>query len=49
MTQSLHKPWAAACDEAGLSEIDRAVLMGRQFLNPFAFEHAPAEISALIA
>jgi serine/threonine-protein kinase HipA len=30
--------WGGVCDEAGLSEIDRAFLWGRQFLNPFALE-----------
>lgn len=29
--------WAAVCDEAGLGDIDRALLWGRQFLNPYAF------------
>jgi serine/threonine-protein kinase HipA len=29
--------WGEACGEAGLSEIDRNLLWGRQFLNPFAF------------
>lgn len=31
------------CDEAGLSEVDRALLWRRQILNPFAFEDAPAD------
>jgi serine/threonine-protein kinase HipA len=30
--------WADVCDEAGLSEVDRAFLWGRQFLNPFALD-----------
>jgi serine/threonine-protein kinase HipA len=30
--------WVQVCDEAGLSEVDRAFLWGRQFLNPFALE-----------
>ncbi len=30
--------WSAVCDEAGLTEIDRKLLWGRQFLNAFAFE-----------
>lgn len=34
--------WSAACDEAGLSAVDRNLLWGRQFLNPYAFEGAPA-------
>jgi serine/threonine-protein kinase HipA len=33
--------WKAVCDEAGLSEVDRALLWRRQFLNPFAFFDAP--------
>ena len=28
--------WREVCDEAGLGEIDRRLLWGRQFLNPFA-------------
>lgn len=35
--------WSAVCDEAGLTEVDRRFLWGRQFLNPFALEGwAPA-------
>lgn len=30
--------WDSACDEAELSEIDRRLLWGRQFLNPFSLE-----------
>ncbi len=30
--------WDAVCAEAGLSDTDRALLWGRQFLNPYAFE-----------
>lgn len=30
--------WSRACDEAALSEVERAFLWGRQFLNPFALE-----------
>ena len=30
--------WAAVCDEANLSETDRALFWRRQFLNPFALE-----------
>jgi serine/threonine-protein kinase HipA len=36
------------CREADLSEVDRNVLWRRQFLNPFAFEGAPAEIAGLL-
>lgn len=30
--------WATVCDEASLSEVDRNLLWGNQFLNPFIFE-----------
>jgi serine/threonine-protein kinase HipA len=30
--------WNAVCEEAELSETDRTLLWGRQFLNPFAFD-----------
>jgi serine/threonine-protein kinase HipA len=36
--------WEGICDEAKLSTVDRALLYGRQFLNPFAFYDAPREI-----
>jgi serine/threonine-protein kinase HipA len=36
--------WESVCDEAKLSKTDRALLYGRQFLNPFAFYDAPEEI-----
>lgn len=41
--------WAAICAEARLSEVDRNLLWRRQFLNPFAFEDAPARLAALLA
>ena len=36
--------WEIICDEAKLSVTDRALLYGRQFLNPFAFYDTPQEI-----
>jgi len=36
--QVIEKNWGPVCDEAGLSEIDRKLFWGRQFLNSFAFE-----------
>lgn len=33
--------WQATCDEAALSDVDRALFWRRQFLNPFAFQNAP--------
>jgi serine/threonine-protein kinase HipA len=40
--------WPVISAEAGLSEVDRNLLWRRQFLNPFAFEGAPAKLSALL-
>ena len=37
----IEKEWQSICDEASLSEVDRALLWRRQFLNPFAFLNAP--------
>ena len=41
--------WAAVCDEANLTDTDRAFLWGRQFLNPFAFEGLDGDAAALKA
>jgi serine/threonine-protein kinase HipA len=41
--------WKPLCDEARLSEVDRNILWGRQFLNPFAFEGLPQDLSELTA
>jgi serine/threonine-protein kinase HipA len=35
---AISKNWNTVCEEAGLSETDRALLWGRQYLNPFAFD-----------
>jgi serine/threonine-protein kinase HipA len=40
--------WAPLCAEADLTEVDRNLLWRRQFLNPFAFEGAPAELAGLL-
>ncbi len=37
--------WGAVCDEAKLSEVDRAFLWGRQFLNPYALKGLPEDLS----
>ncbi len=34
----IEKRWTEVCDEAELSTVDRNLLWGRQFLNPFALE-----------
>lgn len=39
--QVIEHEWQATCDEAVLSEVDRALFWRRQFLNPFAFHNAP--------
>ena len=36
--------WQGICDEANVSEVDRALLWRRQFLNPLAFLDAPQEV-----
>lgn len=35
---TIRKQWDDVCKEAQLSEVDRKLLWGRQFLNPFSFE-----------
>jgi serine/threonine-protein kinase HipA len=44
----IRNQWRQVCDEASLSTIDRRLFWRRQFLNPFAFEGAPPNISALL-
>jgi serine/threonine-protein kinase HipA len=39
--------WMDACERAGLTETDRRLLWGRQFLNPFAFEELEAAAAPL--
>lgn len=41
--------WQAICDEASLSEVDRALFWRRQLLNPFAFLYAPEEVRVPLA
>jgi len=40
---TIRKHWEGICNEAKLSVTDRALLYGRQLLNPFAFYDAPEE------
>ncbi len=35
---AIEKNWTKVCDEAELSEVDRKLLWGRQFLNPYSTE-----------
>ena len=41
--------WDAVCDEASLTETDRALLWRRQFLNPYAFEDLDGDAASLKA
>ena len=45
---SIGKNWSSVCDEAELSEIDRNMLWGRQFFNPYAFENLEGDAAQLI-
>ena len=36
LTTSIEQHWDAVCEEAELSEVDKKLLWGRQFLNPFS-------------
>ena len=40
--------WPAVAEEARLSEVDRNLLAGRIFLNPFIFEEAPARLGGAL-
>jgi len=40
--------WNTVCTKAGLNKTDRALLGGRQFLNPFVFENMAGKFSGLI-
>jgi serine/threonine-protein kinase HipA len=42
--ERLQAAWSEVAEEANLTEIDRALLRGRIFLNPFIFEGAPARV-----
>ena len=39
--------WSAVCEEANLTETDRTLLWGRQFLNSFAFDDLEGEFAEL--
>ena len=45
----IENEWQAICNEASLSEVDRALFWRRQFLNPFAFLNAPKEVRVPLA
>lgn len=43
----IREQWDRICDEAQLTIVDRQLFWRRQFLNPFAFEGAPAELTKI--
>ncbi len=45
--QSIFKNWHSVCDSAELNEADRALLWGRQFLNPYAYEDLDGDAEPL--
>lgn len=45
--KTIRDRWGAICTEAKLSAVDRSYLWQRQFLNPYAFIDAPAELTQL--
>ena len=38
LISSIEQHWQSVCDEAGLSDVDKSLLWGRQFLNPYSIE-----------
>jgi len=47
--ETIRDAWPAVCKQATLSEVDRNLFWRRQFLNPFAFENAPEELTSLVS
>ena len=45
--QVIEENWQSVCEDASLSEVDRNLLWGRQFLNPFALEGLDAGESSV--
>lgn len=45
--RTIAEHWDQVCKEATLSEVDRNLLWGRQFLNPFAFDDLEGDAEAL--
>ena len=42
---AISENWNTVCEEAGLSEADRTLLWGRQYLNSFAFDDLESEFA----
>jgi serine/threonine-protein kinase HipA len=47
LLRSIIKNWNSVCEEAMLVPVDRALLWGRQFLNPYAFEDLDDDVAYL--
>lgn len=45
--KSVKNNWSSVCDIAELSEVDRNLLWGRQFFNPYAFENLETDVEYL--
>jgi serine/threonine-protein kinase HipA len=45
--RAIRAHWNSVCDEAGLSHVDRNLLWGGPFLNPFAFTKLEGKASSL--
>ncbi|WP_144630304.1 type II toxin-antitoxin system HipA family toxin [Bordetella genomosp. 13] len=42
--ETVRERWAGVCNDAQLNDVDRRLLWGRMFFNPFIFEDAPQAI-----
>ncbi|MDT8378858.1 MAG: hypothetical protein RQ739_08195 [Desulfotignum sp.] len=38
LTTGIQQNWNVLCDETELNEVDKKLLKGRQFLNPYSLE-----------
>ena len=45
--EAITQYWPQVCEEAALTEVEKQNMWGREFLNPYAFEGAPAQLAAL--
>jgi serine/threonine-protein kinase HipA len=44
--ETIRSRWKETCDEAGLTEVDRRLFRGRQFLNPYAFDDLTGSLAS---
>jgi len=47
--ETIGEHWSSLCDEADLGQVDKSLLWGRQFLNPFAFYELDGRAAGLAA